>query len=59
MYNGSQGPGLYEQAANGAAEPKLVLPGRDKGLPIIPTGFSRDGHFLIYTDRDPKTKAGI
>ncbi len=45
-------PSLYEKAANGQGEEKLVL---KTGVLTIPVSFSPDGFFLAYMSRNSKT----
>jgi Tol biopolymer transport system component len=49
-------PGLYEKAASGQGEEKLLL---KTDLLTIPTSFTPDGGFLSYYTRDPKTSWDI
>jgi eukaryotic-like serine/threonine-protein kinase len=47
---------LYRHAADGSGEDQLLLKtDEDK----IPTGFSRDGRYLLYNSTDPKTRSDI
>ncbi len=47
---------LYQKAANLAGEETLLL---KSDHPILPTDWSRDGRFIIYTRLDPKTKDDV
>ncbi len=49
-------PGLYEKAASGQGEEKLLL--KEEAL-VIPISFSPDGRFLAYQMRNPKTSWDI
>jgi Tol biopolymer transport system component len=49
-------PGLYEIAANGASEEKLLM---RAGRHSAPHGFSPDGRYLVYASEDPQTKADL
>src|SRR5262249_16113416 len=49
-------PNLYQKAASGAGEETPLLKSL---LPKIPTDWSQDGHFIIYTQLDPKTKDDV
>jgi Tol biopolymer transport system component len=55
-FNGNQGsgPGIYERAANGVGEPKLIL-----GGVVFPKGWSPDGRFLTFMRRGVKTRGDI
>jgi Tol biopolymer transport system component len=47
---------LYQKLADGAQGEELLLKsGEDKN----PTSWSRDGRFLLYSARDPRTKADL
>ena len=47
---------LYQKNANGTGEDELLLKSdQDK----IPTSWSRDGRFLLFTSSDPKTQNDI
>ena len=49
-----EGPAnLYEKPADGSKDEELVLKSAENK---IPTSWSRDGRFLLYTAADPKTK---
>jgi Tol biopolymer transport system component len=48
---------LYQKDASGSGQPELVL--SIAGDPLIPSAFSQDGRFLVYTVIDPKTQADI
>jgi len=47
---------LYHRAANGAGEDTLLW---KSDQPKLPTDWSRDGRFIIYTQLDPKTKSDV
>src|SRR5262249_36457367 len=47
---------LYQKAASGAGEETLLL---KSDYPKVPTDWSRDGRFIIYFQRDPKTKTDV
>jgi Tol biopolymer transport system component len=44
---------LYQRAANGIGPVEPLLP---NSLNDIPSQWSRDGRFIVYTEFDPKTK---
>jgi Tol biopolymer transport system component len=47
---------LYQKAANGATNEEAILTSpHDK----LPTGWSRDGRYLLYTVTDPNTNADL
>ena len=46
---------LYRKLANGTKDEELLLQG---GQPV-PTSWSRDGRFLLYSATDPKTKTDL
>jgi Tol biopolymer transport system component len=48
--------GLYQKRANGATNEDILLISRNE---VVPTGWSPDGHFLLYTEIDPKTKSDL
>jgi Tol biopolymer transport system component len=52
--NQGRGPGIYERAANGVGEPKLILGGT-----LFPKGWTPDGRFLIFMRRGVKTRGDI
>jgi serine/threonine protein kinase len=52
--NQGRGAGIYERAANGVGEPKLILGGT-----VFPKGWSPDGRFLIFMRRGVKTRGDI
>lgn len=47
---------LYMHAADGSGEDQLLLKSEENK---VPTGFSRDGRFLLYTSTNPKTRGDI
>jgi eukaryotic-like serine/threonine-protein kinase len=47
---------LYQRAANGAGDDTLLW---KSDHPKLPTDWSRDGRFIIYTQLDPKTKSDV
>jgi Tol biopolymer transport system component len=49
---GGQVANLYEKASGGAGQEQPLL---TSDHPKTPTDWSRDGRFIIYEDRDPKT----
>jgi hypothetical protein len=49
--------GIYMKKANGGAE-ELLVQGTSTS-PVAPSDWSRDGHWLVYSDVDPKTGADI
>ena len=63
--NGPATPGLYQKDTNGGGPAELVIPASGTesiivgGTSIVPSAFSRDGRFLIYTVYNPKTRADI
>ena len=56
--NGPAGQGLYRKDVNGGNQADLVLSTADNTA-IVPSTFSHDGRFLVYTVNDPKTRADI
>jgi dipeptidyl aminopeptidase/acylaminoacyl peptidase len=48
---------IYEKAVSGAGDEKELMKASDG--PNTPTSWSRDGRFLLYTGRAPKTGADI
>ena len=49
---------MYQKDASGAGQPELVSSVAGD-TPLIPSAFSQDGRFLVYTVIDPKTQADI
>ena len=47
---------LYRKASSGAGSEELLV---ESNLDKIPTSFSQDGRFLLYTVSDPKTKGDV
>jgi Tol biopolymer transport system component len=47
---------LYQKAASGTGQDELLL---TTGNVIWPTQWSRDGKFIVYNERDPKTSLDI
>jgi hypothetical protein len=47
---------LYQKAANSDGEETLLL---KSDYSKVPTDWSRDGRFIIYTQSDPKTKGDV
>lgn len=47
---------LYQKAASGTGSDELLLKSSD---PKFPTDWSLDGRFILYENRDPKTKADL
>ncbi len=58
MTPGPTESGLYQRDATGAGKPELLSP-MSVGASFLPSAFSRDGRFLVYTVVDPKTRADI
>jgi serine/threonine protein kinase len=54
----SRQDGLYEKPTSGAKDEKVLLKSSDH---LLPTSWSRDGRFLMYTTRDsgPNAKAAL
>ncbi len=50
------GLNLYSKAASGAGSEELLL---KTGLPKYPSDWSRDGRYLVYSTRDPKTRGDL
>jgi len=54
---GSGGAGIYQRIANGTGkEQALVVPNSD---PMVPTDWSRDGRYLVYTREDAQTRSDL
>ena len=51
------GNGIYQKASNGAGIEQALV--RATGAPMYPDDWSRDGHFLLYTQQDPHTHADL
>jgi Tol biopolymer transport system component len=49
-------PNLFQKLANGVGEEKLVLP---SGNFRYPNDWSRDGHWLLYSEVDSKTRSDL
>ena len=49
--------GIYRKAANGSGKEELLFAIQDKAR--LPSDWSRDGRFLIFTEVDPKTRGDI
>ena len=47
------GYGIYQKATNGAGKEQALVSAT--GDPKFPNDWSRDGRFLLYTQRDPRT----
>jgi Tol biopolymer transport system component len=47
---------LYQKAANGTGRDELLLA---NGVSKMPSQWSRDGRFIVYSENDPKTKFDI
>jgi eukaryotic-like serine/threonine-protein kinase len=54
---GAGGNGIYQKATNGAGKEQELV--RASGDPKSPDDWSRDGRFLLYTQRDPRTHADL
>ncbi len=54
---GGQGNNLFLRSTNGDGEEKRLLPPGSN--PRVPSDWSADGRFLIYTEFDPKTGSHI
>ena len=52
------GPQLYERAVNGIQEGRVVFRG-NRGDPLVPTSWSPDGRFILFTRPTPNTGADI
>ena len=50
------GQDLYQKLADGSREEELLL---TSAADKVPTSWSRDGRFLLYTTADPKTKPDV
>src|SRR5262245_28327457 len=50
--------GLFQSEMNAGAQPERLSPDADATI-RIPSSFSRDGRFLVYTILDPRTGADI
>jgi Tol biopolymer transport system component len=48
--------GMFQKSANGAGQSEALLEAPE---PMITTDWSRDGRFLLYSKRTPKTKADL
>jgi eukaryotic-like serine/threonine-protein kinase len=53
---GSGGGDLYQHAAIGSANEELVLTSEARK---IPTDWSADGRFIVYSIQDPKTRSDV
>ncbi|MGC1617728.1 MAG: protein kinase [Candidatus Acidiferrum sp.] len=53
----SGGVGIYAKAANGAGKEQMILGA--SSYPKYSNDWSSDGHFLLYTQQDPKTNADL
>jgi eukaryotic-like serine/threonine-protein kinase len=51
------GYGIYQKATNGAGKEQELV--RATGDPKFPDDWSRDGRFLLYTQRDPRTHGDL
>ena len=51
------GNGIYQKATNGSGKEQELV--RATGDPKLPDDWSRDGRFLLYTQRDPRTHADL
>ena len=51
------GVGIYAKTANGTGKEQTLLGA--SGFPKYSNDWSRDGHFLLYTQQDPKTNADL
>jgi hypothetical protein len=51
------GHGIYQKATNGSGKEQELV--RAIGDPKFPDDWSRDGRFLLYTQRDPQTHGDI
>lgn len=47
---------LYEKAASGAGQDKLLLKSDNNK---VPSDWSKDGRFILYSENDPKTKNDV
>jgi Tol biopolymer transport system component len=52
------GPQLFERSITGIQEGRVVYRG-NRGEPLNPTGWSRDGRYVLFTSQRPKTAADI
>jgi serine/threonine protein kinase/Tol biopolymer transport system component len=53
----ADGYGIYQKATNGAGKEQELV--RAMGDPKFPDDWSRDGRFLLYTQRDPRTHGDL
>ncbi len=51
------GYGIYQKATNGAGKEQELV--RATGDPRFPDDWSRDGRFLLFTQRDPRTHGDL
>jgi eukaryotic-like serine/threonine-protein kinase len=51
------GYGIHQKATNGAGKEQELI--RPTGDPKFPDDWSRDGRFLLYTERDPRTHGDL
>ena len=51
------GYGIYQKATNGAGKEQELI--RATGDPKFPDDWSRDGRFVLYTRRDPRTHGDL
>jgi Tol biopolymer transport system component len=47
---------LYQKSVSGSGQDELLLP---NSLTDLPTQWSRDGRFIVYSELDPKNKFGL
>ena len=53
---GSGGGDLYSRSTMGSGKEELVL---TSGSRKVPTDWSKDGRFIVYSDQDPNTKSDV
>jgi len=58
MPNAAATRGVYQKDPRGGADPELVF-ALPEGSSFVPSSFSSDGKWLVYTSVDPKTQSDI
>ena len=48
--------GIYQKSANGTGSEELLV---ESNFPEVPSSWSPDGKFIVYTIRDPKTQFDV
>ena len=55
----SRGSGVLAKASNATGDEQTLWKEAEPVIPVIPTDWSADGHFLLVTRRDPKTGSDL